>query len=196
MNYDNIDKKIEFLNKIEKFKIINRKIKKIDLNSETNSDHSWHLAMYILIFKDELKELNLDYTKMLEIALIHDLPEIYTGDIFSFDKKGKEKEIKENEFKAAEKLFSFLNEKEKSRLLNLFEEYENKKTKESCIVNAFDKIQPDNLNISTRGQNWKEMKITKKMLIDYKKEITSTSSLTNYLFEKNIEIGEKNGWLK
>lgn len=194
MNYNIIDKKVDFLREIEKFKIIDRKIRKINLQPETNSDHTWHLAMYILVFKDELKKENLNYEKLLELALIHDLPEIYSGDAFPFNEEEK-KIQKEIEFKAAEKLFSILDEKTSKKFTELFNEYENKKTKEACIVNAIDKIQPDNLNISTKGQNWKEMKITRKMLINYKQKLCETSQLTKYLFEKNIKEGDENNWM-
>lgn len=85
---------IEFMYIIEKFKTLKRRCHKSNNESETNSDHTWHLCMFIFSLKNILKEKNLDLDKCLKLALIHDLPEILTGDELPFKTNLKTKKKK------------------------------------------------------------------------------------------------------
>src|SRR3989338_476599 len=95
---------LSFLKEIEKFKLIERRVYCSDLKrKESDAEHSWHLAMFIILFEKDIAK-NLDIAKMLKMALIHDLVEIYAGDTFAFDKEGQ-KTKKERELMAGQKLF-------------------------------------------------------------------------------------------
>src|SRR3989344_203846 len=135
---DRIDKILSFLQEIEKYKTIEREMFTSNLNRvESDAEHSWHVAMFLLLFEKELPE-NLDMKKMLKLALMHDLVEIYAGDTFAFDKE-KQATKKEREFKSARKLFSQLPEDLNKEFMGLFDEYEEAKTSEGKIVKSFDK---------------------------------------------------------
>ena len=88
------DKIISFLKEIDKFKDVKREIFLKDRN-ENDAEHSWHLAMFVILFERDLPE-KLDFKKMLKFALMHDLVEIYAGDTFFFDEEGR-KDKKERE---------------------------------------------------------------------------------------------------
>ncbi len=95
---------LDFIEEIEKLKHINRINTLSDRSrQESDAEHSWHLAMIILLLKNELgTKFNVD--KAIKIALVHDLVEIYTGDTWpSNDKERKDKKIREKA--AAKKLF-------------------------------------------------------------------------------------------
>ncbi|NQZ85270.1 MAG: HD domain-containing protein [Nanoarchaeales archaeon] len=194
-----IEKKLLFLDELEKFGNIKRKIKKSNGETESDSEHSWFLAMFVMVFKDEILETgdNLDYTKMLEMALTHDLPEIYAGDIFPFE-KGFDKAAKdESEEKAIKKLYNILPEKLQKRFFTLFDEYEEQKLVESQIIKAIDKIQPDHLNLIVKGENWKEHNLTYSMLVDYKKKHVDKNSFTKKLyFDFIMKSAIDKGYLK
>ena len=159
---------IKFLKEMDKLKSINRVIDLLHSNRrESTAEHSWHLAMMIITLKDELPE-ELNYSKMLEIALTHDLVEIYAGDTFTFDKKAREGK-KEREEKAADQLFKILPEDLEQKFHKLFQEYEARKTKEAQIVYSLDKIHPVMQNLLSNGRTWKEYKITSEELDENKR---------------------------
>ncbi|MCK5234926.1 MAG: HD domain-containing protein, partial [Candidatus Aenigmarchaeota archaeon] len=102
---DRIDRILSFLQEIEKYKTVERKMYCSDLNRvESDAEHSWHIAMFLLLFEKELPD-GLDIKKMLKLALMHDLVEIYAGDTFAFDKE-HQKTKNERELQSANKLFS------------------------------------------------------------------------------------------
>ncbi|MBN2095574.1 MAG: HD domain-containing protein [Candidatus Aenigmarchaeota archaeon] len=159
---------ISFLQEIEKCKLVERKVYCSDLKRrESDAEHSWHLAMFLVLFEKNLPK-ELDLLKMLKMALVHDLAEIYAGDIFAFDTEGR-KGKKEREERSAEKLFSGLPEDLKEELWQLFGEFEEAKTSEAKVVQSFDKLQPILQNLCSNGLSWKENSISVEDVNAYKK---------------------------
>lgn len=113
---------------------------------ESDADHSFSVAFLVMLFAPK----HLDKLRCLQLALIHDLAEIYSGDILPIDLPPKfQKEVSEElkqqnkdkfmlETKAMQRVAQELNYPE---LLELFEEYELKNTPESRFVNAMDKTE-------------------------------------------------------
>ncbi len=165
---DRIDKILDFLKEIEKYKTIERKIILSNGMKESDAEHSWHMAMFLILFQKELpKEASME--KMLKLALIHDLVEIYAGDTFSFDEEAR-KDKKEREDKASEKLFSQLPEDLGKELKELFNDYNKRESKEAKIVNSIDKIQPILQNIVEGGKNWVTHNLTYEIIDEYKRK--------------------------
>ena len=98
---------------------------------ESVASHSWGLAMLCLEFGPKVTPpLNLE--KVLALALIHDVPEVFAGDITPHDGVSKvEKQKLERE--AASQLFN-------SEMLHLWLEYDANLTEEAQFVHAMDKI--------------------------------------------------------
>lgn len=130
---------LEFIEEIEKLKHIKRINTLSDCSrQESDAEHSWHLAMIVLLLKDELGEkFNLE--KAIKIALVHDLVEIHTGDCWPSNKK-EIQEKKAREEKAAKKLFSKLPNDLRKEIKSYWQEYEDAKTVEAKTVKALDKI--------------------------------------------------------
>jgi putative hydrolase of HD superfamily len=164
---DRLEKQLHFLQEIDKFKDIERVIPLQNGRKETDAEHTWHLAMFLLVFDSELPK-ELDRHRMLQLALIHDLAEVYAGDPFAFDKESR-KDKHEKEAIAAEKLFSLLPMDTKEEFLELFEEYENKSSKEARVVKAFDKLQPLLSHYLTQGKLYKDKAITREIVEEYNK---------------------------
>lgn len=160
---------ISFLKKIEKAKLIEREIHCSDLKRrESDAEHQWHLAMFLILFSKELPK-DLDFNKMIKMALMHDLIEIYAGDTFAFDKKNKQTQ-KRREKRASRKLFSQLPEDLERQFIKLFNEFEKAKTPEAKTVKSFDKIQPILQNICSNGWSWKKHDITYSEIENYKRK--------------------------
>jgi len=97
---------------------------------ESVASHSWGVAWLALV----LCPSNLDPQRVLELAIIHDLPEVITGDITPHDEiTTEEKASAEN--LAAAKLFST-----NGRLGALWNEYCEHQTPEAQFVHELDKL--------------------------------------------------------
>ena len=190
---DGSDKILGFLKEIEKFKYIERKVYSSDLRPENDAEHSWHLAMFLILFEKDLPEC-LDMAKMLKLALMHDLVEVYSGDYFTFDEEGR-KNKKESEAKAAKKLFSQLPEDLEEDFTKLFEEYEEQKTPESKMIKAFDKIQPLLLNILSKGKSWEDHKVSIEDINRVKRKFVEHDEFLLSLFGRLLKEAEDKGLL-
>lgn len=180
-----LEQQLAFLKEIDKFKDIERVIPLQNGRKETDAEHTWHLAMFLLVFDSELPN-HLDRHRMLQLALIHDLAEVYAGDPFAFDEQSRINKH-EKEAVAAQKLFSLLPEDSKQEFLALFEEYENKASEEARIVKAFDKLQPLLSHYLTKGKLYKDKAITREIVEEYNKphfgEVPFLDELNKILIE-------------
>lgn len=111
----------------------------------------------------------LDKMRLIELALVHDLVEVYAGDVNLWDDKKKTKEEKKKaEEESAKKLFSTLPEDEGLRMINLWNEYEERLTSESKYIYALDKLQPFLQRLVSGDNGWKEKMVDKERLMEVK----------------------------
>lgn len=121
------------------------------LRYESVAAHTWRLCMLILAIHEHLSK-KLDLSKAIELALIHDLPEVIAGDPSSMGEDGlgkgshsydKNIAMQQSivEADAANKLFSVLPEKEKKHLLELWQEFDSLQSYEAKVVKALDRIE-------------------------------------------------------
>jgi putative hydrolases of HD superfamily len=176
-----IKKVLQFVTLIDQFKNIQRQIHKGGGHLENDAEHAWHLSMMVWLFAS-FYEKKVDLEKCLKMAIAHDLIEIYAGDVFTFDQKGREGKH-EREQKAAQKLFGSLPKKLSKELTEIWEEFENKGTPEAHYVQALDKLQPIVQNIVVKGKSWKDFKITEQMVRDHKTHYNKGSDLLMSIFE-------------
>ncbi|MFC1801811.1 HD domain-containing protein, partial [Nanoarchaeota archaeon] len=175
---------IGFLKEIEKLKFVKREIYLSNDVKENSAEHSWHMCLMLMAFEKEFKDI--DFLKAYKMFLIHDLVEVYAGDVCAFDKKNKVgQDEKENQ--AANKLFSMLPDDLKDEFFSLWHEYEEKKTREARLTQAFDKIQPTIQQILSDGKSLKEWKVTHQEVFDYKKEMIENDEITKKIFERLFE---------
>lgn len=118
---------------------------------ESVADHSWRLGMLVLMFSDKLSQ-KLDLEKALKLVLIHDLPEIITGDGSPIGEDGtgqtsyafnaeKASEKHEQEKKAAKQLFSGLPDDMAQDFYELWLEYDLQSSYEAKVVKSLDKLE-------------------------------------------------------
>ena len=154
INSEKIKKQIEFIITIDEMKnVLRRNLVADGSRRENDAEHSWHLAVMAMIL-EEYSADKVDVSRVLKIALVHDLVEVYAGDTFAYDVKGNEDKL-DREIMAAEKLFGMLKDGQGDEIRALWDEFEAKETPESKYANAIDRLQPLILNYLTNGHTWK-----------------------------------------
>lgn len=136
----NIKKLLQFTNIVGKLKRLKRAgwVKYKVKNPETVAEHSFRLAILTMILAPKFK---VDQLKAVKMALIHDIGETEIGDIITFDGTKETANLKdkiEAEKVALKNIFSIIQGNE---YIALFNEFEEKKTKEAKLVKQLDKLE-------------------------------------------------------
>lgn len=151
---DKIKNQIAFIIEIDEMKRILRMNLHADGSKrENDAEHSWHLAVMAMLLEEYCAD-KVDIGRVIKIALVHDLVEVYAGDTFAYDAKGYE-DKEEREKQSADKLFGMLEPEQGAFFRALWDEFEAKETPESRYANAIDRLQPLLLNYLTDGHTWK-----------------------------------------
>jgi len=106
---------------------------------ESVAEHTWRVAMLALVLAPQL---NLDQLKLTKMALIHDLGEIDIGDIkWESGNKviGSQEKKHRDESKAIKKMFA--DNPNFAQYVELWEEFNDQKTKEARVVKQLDKLE-------------------------------------------------------
>ncbi|MGM0439039.1 MAG: HD domain-containing protein [Patescibacteria group bacterium] len=200
----------KFISKIGKLKAAGRRGWEIHgvENPETTAAHSFQLAMLVWSIGREKKDFDLN--RAIKMALIHDICEVYSPDLTSYDAvaidedeeftkedvkdlepiKGRpthkqrekmEKVKEELEHEAIEKLLKDLPEDMKEEIAGLWKEYEKRVTDESRFVKQADKI----TNLLQGIEYWKQGidDIEYKLWVRRAKETIDDPYLTELLIE-------------
>ncbi len=155
LDNERIRKQFEFLQEIDKEKTIFRQTYIADASrKENDAEHSWHLAMMVLIMSEYANE-EIDVLHTMSMVLIHDLIEIDAGDTYAYDSAGNTTK-RERELKAADRLFNMLPADQAEKIRALWDEFEEGVTPEARFANSLDKIQPLMLNNASGGKSWEE----------------------------------------
>jgi putative hydrolase of HD superfamily len=197
MNYmdigfnEKIERQFDFIIEIDKIKNILRKSKLFDGNRfENDAEHSWTICIMALLLK-EYSDFPINIEKVIFMLLIHDIVEVDAGDTFLYAQERNETHKKEE--KAAERIFGILDNDQKEYFINLWNEFEERKTNEAKFATVFDRIEPLIQNYKTEGYTWKKHNITYEMVIEKNKIIKEASEeiwkFVLKLLEKCIEKG-------
>jgi putative hydrolase of HD superfamily len=183
-------KQLEFIKEIDKLKLIFRKTRILDNSRhENDAEHSYHLAMMAVILSGYSKE-KIDVNKVVKMVLVHDLPEIYSGDIMVYNKK--QGEISKEDIEAADKIFGMLPQPQGDELKAMWREFEEKKTPEAKFAAAIDRLEPIMQNHAHNGGAWKEHKISKERVMEVNEHIENGSEeLWEYAKGLITECAEK-----
>jgi len=156
---DRFRQQIEFILEVDKLKNVLRKTILMDRSRRENSaEHSWHIALSVLILSEYAKDSDVDLFQVMKILLVHDLIEIDAGDTYCYDDQGRKDQTR-REKKAADRIFNLLPADQARTLRELWDEFEERKTPESRFANALDRLQPFLHNYFTEGQIWQENNI-------------------------------------
>ncbi len=164
INNDRLKQQLNFLYEIDKLKTIFRQTSLIadPKRFENSAEHSWHLAFYALILAEYANdEINL--LRVIKMVLLHDLVEIDAGDVFCYDDNANVNK-EEREQLAAQRLFGLLPTDQGTELMQLWQEFEERKTADAKFAVCLDRIQPLLHNFMTEGGSWKRHNITRQQV--------------------------------
>ncbi|MFH0730036.1 MAG: HD domain-containing protein [Pseudomonadota bacterium] len=188
----NIEQIIDFLKMTEKFKTCERTCRTTNLKrAESNAEHSWHLCLFLLLLEKELGDI--DFLRLLKIALIHDLPEILAGDTNPYRGDIQNKALKEKA--AADKLFSLLPEALEAEMRTLFDEYVRQETPESKIAKSADKLLPLIQNLCTNDiySSYRALKVTHEEVVNYMDPYFLTDDILSVLYRRLLNESDRRG---
>lgn len=191
-----LEAQIKFTAEIDKMTSVMRRTLLLDKSrSENDAEHSWHISVMALLFEEyAIEKPNVNHA--IEMALVHDLVEVYAGDTFAYDVKGNESK-KQRELDAADKLFSILPSEQGEKINALWQEFEAKETVDSKYANCLDRIQPFLHNTLTGGHTWKNIEPrTRRYQVEERMRIVKEFMPDVYTWmEEKMDEAVANGWL-
>ena len=103
---------------------------------ESVAEHSWRMALMAYFLRDQFP--NADLTRVLLMALLHDMGEVFTGDIPTFEKtdadRAREHELRDEWIDALPAPYA-------AEVRSLFAEMDAMETEEAKMVKALDRME-------------------------------------------------------
>ena len=168
-----LQKIFDFIIELDKLKSVLRKTKPLGCDRYENAaEHSWQVCMLaILLANESPKPINV--FRVVEILLVHDIPEIDAGDQIVY--QTKDAEAIQTERNAAERIFGLLPQPQRNWCMERWEEYEARQSDEAVFAYAADRLIPVLQNLNNSGQSWIENRVS------LEKILTVNSALGNAL---------------
>lgn len=134
---DALEKQIAFIKQAEGLKTVEREAWASNGRRESTAEHSWRLALLAGLLAPSF---GADMGKTLMLCLIHDLGEVYIGDIPAV-KNPDEAEKHAAEERDVQSILSLLPGEQAEELLALWRGYNSPVTAEAKLVKALDKAE-------------------------------------------------------
>ena len=127
---------LEILHVAERLKDTPRHCTTTNRRTESVAEHSWRISLMAFLLRHEFKDI--DINKVVDMCLIHDLGECFTGDIPTFVKTDSDREVED----------SLLNQWVKTLpaelsedMAALYKEMDAQETKEAKLYKSLDKLE-------------------------------------------------------
>ena len=190
-----LDQQLKFTAEIDKMTEVYRRTMLISgVRHENDAEHSWHIAVMALLFKEYcVEEPNVE--RAIKMLVVHDLIEIYAGDTFAYDVKGNESKAAREEA-AADKLYSQLPTEQGAELRALWEEFDAMETPDAKYAACLDRTQPLLHNTLTEGHTWRDGGAVRSQVEARARIIKEFMPEVHAWIMKNLDRGVAMGWLK
>lgn len=150
---------LDILHVAEKLKDTPRHCTTTYRRTESVAEHSWRISLMAFLLRHEFPELDID--KVVDMCLIHDLGECFTGDIPTFIKTDYDREVEDS---LLNRWVKSLPEELSKDIADLYKEMDAQETKEAKLYKALDKlealIQHNESPIDTWSENEYELNKT------------------------------------
>lgn len=105
---------------------------------ESVSDHSWGVALLALAAAESRRDL--DRARLLELAIVHDISEAWTGDLIPGDYKDKAEKLGRERY-GLEMILDGAPTLLRRRILDRFEELATDASEEAKLIHQLDKVE-------------------------------------------------------
>jgi len=157
---ESLERRIEFLLEADRLKTVARQSRITDGSRHENSaEHSWHLELMALVLAGHAPP-GTDLARVLAMLLVHDLVEIDAGDLFIYADGAALARQEVAERAAADRIFALLPDPQAAEIRGLWDEFEERRTREARFARALDRLQPMLLNMRTGGGTWVAHSVT------------------------------------
>lgn len=194
-NDEKINQLLRFSAEVDKMTGISRRTMLLDKSRrENDAEHSWHIALMAMLFKDYAPE-GCDVTRAVQMCIVHDLVEIYAGDTFAYDPVANEGKNQREQI-AADKLFGELPDHLAKEFRTLWEEFDAMETPDAQYAAAMDRLQPFLHNTLTSGHTWKEGNPSVEMIDKRMAPAVTAIPAVKDWYDKNIGHAIENEWIE
>lgn len=138
MNASEIAGVLEFLRAAEQLKNTHRSAWTSGGEPESVAEHTWRLCLMALLLRDEFPEV--DFARLVQICIIHDLGEAIGGDIPAIHQVPGESKAAQERADLLQLLHP-LPERLRAEITGLWDEYEAAETPEARLAKALDKLE-------------------------------------------------------
>lgn len=192
---DKLKRQMGFIMEVDKLKeIFRQSIVSSGARYENDAEHSWHISLMAILLSEHANE-RVDVLRVVKMLLIHDIVEIDAGDTYNYDEEAL-LDKRQREEAAAERLFGLLPDDQRDEFMELWEEFEEKKTPEARYAAALDRLQPMLLNYMTQGKSWIDHGITSDMVFRKNRHIEDGSEALWDFAEEMLNDCIDRGYLK
>ena len=191
---ERLRQQLRFIAEIDALKHVLRHTLLLDgSRRENDAEHSWHIAVMAAILEEYAGEpFNME--RVLKMALLHDLVEVYAGDTFAFDAAANEgKEAREAA--AADRLFALLPKEQGAELRSLWEEFDAAQSADAKYAAALDRLQPFIHNLCTEGHTWVEGRATLAQVMARSGPVMDALPALRPWMQEQIEAAIEKGWI-
>ncbi len=131
----------EFIKNAEKLKTeLRHSWTSSNTRQESVAEHTWMTSLIAVLLMDKTG-INLDPLKVLKMIIIHDLVEVFAGDIPSHELSSRQETKQQNERTSLQKLLLPLSTKTSTEISALWEEFELCETNEAKFARSLDKFE-------------------------------------------------------
>ena len=145
-------KLLEILHTAEKLKDVTRHAYTSGGRHESVAEHSWRIGFMSLLMRDEFP--GLDMNKVMQMCLIHDLGEVFTGDIPTFLKTRADADSEDD---LLDSWVSTLPQPLQGELKVLYAEMNALETAEAKLYKALDKLEAVIQHNESPIDTWEEL---------------------------------------
>lgn len=159
---------------------------------ENSAEHSWHVAIAAWALANYLGR-DVSTSKLLRLALIHDLGELDAGDTFLYaaDRADVSRQEREGVARLANDHAGLIPD-----LVTLWDEQELGLTPEARLLKVADRLLPLLHNIASEGKTWREHGVAKSQVLAAHAFIEAEAPELFAWIEDQLDAAVASGWLR
>ena len=191
---DDLVRQLRFVAETDALKGVERRTRPIGQERRENSaEHSWQVALTAMLLAEHANE-PIDLSRVLQMLLIHDIPEVDVGDVFHYDKDSVG-DLHARERAAVRRLCALLPARQGEEVLALWDEFEARETPEAKFAAAVDRFMAFIMNSHNAGGTWVEHALSAQKVLERNSHIATGSSAIWDAVEEIVATAEAAGQL-